>query len=179
MADELSELRERAEHTHEHPDIVPITVTLAILAVLVAACGLLGHRAHGEALMFQVRATDQWAFYQSRNLRVHSDQTFLDELTALQPKLSPALNRIRSYYQSQLNRYRAQAGQLIDESRALEAEVARQQRRGNRFDLGEILLESAIVIVSISLLVRRRFYWLAGTVMGAVGLIIAFTGFLV
>lgn len=179
MANELSELHERAERGREHPETVPITVTLAILAVLLAVCGLLGHRAHNEALLFQIRATDQWAYYQSRNIRLHGDRVFLDEMTALQPKPSPALDKLQNFYQSELHRYSSQSSQLADQSRALEAEVARQQRRGNRFDAGEILLESSIVIVSIALLVGRRFFWMIGVAMGVAGLIIAATGMLV
>ncbi|HEV2387855.1 MAG TPA: DUF4337 domain-containing protein [Candidatus Acidoferrales bacterium] len=176
MPAELHELHERAERTREHPDTIPITVTLAILAVLVAATGLLGHRAHTEALLAQTRATDQWAYYQARNIRLHGDQVFLDELAAIQPKDSPALARLRDSYQRELARYRGEAGQLQAQARALEAEVAGEQRRANRFDLGELLLEASIVIVSIALMVARRFYWLFGMAIAAAGVAIASTG---
>lgn len=173
MPEELGELHERAKRAHEDPDTVPVTVTLAILAVLIAAAGLLGHRAHTEALLFQTRATDQWAYYQARNIRLHTDQIFLDELAAIQPKPSPAVDRLRASYQKEVNRYRGEGGQLQAQARAFEAEVAAQQRRGNRFDLGEILLEASLVIVSITLLVSRRFYWLAGMAVAAAGIVVA------
>jgi hypothetical protein len=177
MPEELHELHERAERAREEPETVPVTVTLAILAVLIAAAGLLGHRAHNEALLFQTRATDQWAYYQARNIRLHSDQILLDELAALQPKESPALARLRASYQKELAHYRGEAGQLQAQARAFEAEVAAQQRRGTRFDLGELLLEASLVIVSVTLLVGQRFYWFAGMAVAAAGIVIAVTAF--
>jgi hypothetical protein len=48
MADEIQELRENAEHGAEEPSLAPVTVTMAVLAVLVASVSLLGHRAHTE-----------------------------------------------------------------------------------------------------------------------------------
>ena len=69
MPDELSELQENAEHGRENPSLAPISVTMAILAVCVAVVSLLGHRSHTEELLTQNRATDQWAYYQAKNIR--------------------------------------------------------------------------------------------------------------
>jgi hypothetical protein len=48
MADEIQELHEQAEEGAHNPSLAPVTVTMAIFAVLVAAVSLLGHRAHTE-----------------------------------------------------------------------------------------------------------------------------------
>jgi len=58
-------------HTHhgehgENPLILPISLTMSILAVLVAVATLFGHRAHTEELLLQAQATDQWAFYRQK-----------------------------------------------------------------------------------------------------------------
>ena len=42
---------------------------MAILAVLVATVTLLGHRAHTEEILLQTKATDQWNYYQAKNMR--------------------------------------------------------------------------------------------------------------
>ena len=44
MPEEISELQEHAEHGAEDHSLAPVTITMAILAVLVAAVSLLGHR---------------------------------------------------------------------------------------------------------------------------------------
>src|SRR6267154_1233204 len=69
MPDELSELQENAERGRENPSLAPISVTMAILAVCVAVVSLLGHRAHTEEIVSQARASDQWSYYQAKNIR--------------------------------------------------------------------------------------------------------------
>ena len=73
-----------AHHEHgDNPFLVPVSVTISILAVLVAAVTLLGHRAHTEELLLQSQATDQWAYYQAKNIRLHEMQSVADMLGAL------------------------------------------------------------------------------------------------
>jgi hypothetical protein len=78
MSDELSELHENAEHARERPDLAPVTLTMAVLAVLVATVSLLGHRTHTEEIILQNKVTDQWAYYQAKNIRRHTDELFAD-----------------------------------------------------------------------------------------------------
>jgi uncharacterized protein YhaN len=40
-----------------------------MLAVLVAVVTVLGHRTHTEAVLYQAKASDQWNFYQAKNIR--------------------------------------------------------------------------------------------------------------
>ena len=68
-SEELSELHEHAEHAKHDPTLAPISLTMAILAVLVAVVTLLGHRAHTEEVVLQAQSSDQWAYYQAKNIR--------------------------------------------------------------------------------------------------------------
>ena len=95
MADELSELRENAEHGRENPSLVPVSVTMAILAVCVAIVSLMGHRSHTEELMMQNRATDQWAYYQAKNIRLHNYQMSIDLLSMVEMKDKEQAAKVR------------------------------------------------------------------------------------
>ena len=53
MSDELQELQEHAEHARHNPDLAPVSLTMAILAVVVAAATLMGHRTHTEEIVLQ------------------------------------------------------------------------------------------------------------------------------
>jgi hypothetical protein len=55
--------------------------------------------------------------------------------------------------------------------------VNKAERRADRFDLGEALLEIALVVTSITLLARQRAYWYMGMLFGAAGLITAALAF--
>jgi hypothetical protein len=60
----------------------------------------------------------------------------------------------------------------------LEAEVELFTHRANRYDLGETLLEVGLVICSITLLTKRRAFWVAGIVFGAAGVVLTALGLL-
>ena len=47
MSDELNELHEHADEAHHDPSLAPVTLTMAIHGVLVAAVSLVGHRTMG------------------------------------------------------------------------------------------------------------------------------------
>ena len=100
MPDELSELQENAEHGRENPSLAPISVTMAILAVCVAVVSLLGHRSHTEELLMQNRATDQWAYYQAKNIRLHNYDMGLDMLPLIEFKDKEQAAKVQEKYQS-------------------------------------------------------------------------------
>lgn len=177
MKEEIHEMHEHAEHAHHDRTLRPVTFTMALLAVFLAAVSLLGHRAHTEELLLQNRATDQWAFFQAKNIRRSSYELFLDLLSVANLKDAEAADKIREKYSKEVERYRGEQKEIEAEARALEKEVEVERRKANRFDLGEVCLEAAIVITSLTLLTRQRMFLQLGIFAGALGLCIAVTGF--
>jgi Domain of unknown function (DUF4337) len=178
MPDELSELQENAEHGRENPSLAPISVTMAILAVLVAVVSLLGHRAHTEEVLFQARASDQWSYYQAKNIRRHNYEMALDMLALVDFKDKTQADKVRAKYQSEADRYTKEQAEIEDAAKDLEKESTFEQRRANRFDLGEVFLEIALVISSLALLSRKLVFWYLGIVSGIAGIVVAVTGYL-
>ncbi len=179
MSEELSELQEHAEHAKHDPSLAPVSLTMAVLAVLVAVVSLVGHRAHTEEVVLQAKASDQWAFYQAKNIRRHTDELFTD-LTSIQATTdAAALAKLRDKYSSEAARYKDDQKEIEDKARELEAEVATERSRADRFDLAEVFLEIGLVITSITLLSGRRIFWYLGILFGVLGMIVAVTGFIV
>ena len=179
MAEEIHELRERAEKGAEDRNLAVVTVTMAILAVVIAGASLLGHRAHTEELLLQTQATDQWAYYQAKDIRRRSYEVLLDELTVFQLQNPAQASALKDKYNKEVDRDVAQQKDIQAEATKDEAEVTINQNRANRFDLGEVLLESALVICSITLLTRKRIFWIIGAFLGCIGMVISATGFLI
>lgn len=179
MSEELNELKEHAEHAKEDPTLAPVSVTMAILAVLVAVVTLLGHRAHTEEVVQQAKASDQWAYYQAKNIRRHEDEIVVDQ-TSVQAATDPAaLSKLREKYSEEASRYKDDRDEIQNKAKELEAEVATERNRADRYDLAEVFLEVGLVITSITLLSGRRFFWMLGMLLGVVGIVLAATGFLV
>ena len=178
MADELSELQENAEHGREDSSLAPVSVTMAILAVFVAVVSLMGHRAHTEEVLMQAKASDQWSYYQAKNIRRQNYQMGLDMLSMIEFKDKAAAVKVEEKYRSEGERYQREQEQIAEQAKDLEKESAGAQLKANRFDLGEVCLEIALVLASLTLLSRKRFYWYLGMASGLAGLGVAVTGLL-
>ena len=170
------ELPERPEGREEYRYTLPVSLTMSILAVLVAGVTLLSHRAHTEELLLQTRATDQWAYYQAKNIRMHEVQGIADLLGALVPQEKKETLAVRDKYVKEIERYQKDKEDISENAKELEKERDVTSRRADRFDGGEALLEVGLVICSITLLTRRRAFWFGGMFVAALGVIVAITG---
>lgn len=176
-SEELQELQEDAEHAQHDRSLAPVSLTMAVLAVLVATVSLLGHRSHTEEVILQNKATDQWAYYQAKNIRRHSEEMFLDTLTLSTAK--DQATKLQQKYTQDIERYRNDQKEIEEKARDLEKEVVFERNRADRFDLGEVFLEMGLVITSITLLTRRRVFWGVGSALAVIGVILAATAFLI
>jgi len=179
MPDELDELKERAEEAARDRSLAPVTLTMAILAVVIATVTLLGHRAHTEEVLIQTKAADQWAYYQAKEIRRRNYELFLDELSVFSLQDAKQVEAIREKYQKQVERYSDELKEIEADARKEEAEVKVEEARADRYDLSEVLLEAALVISSITLLTRKKIFWLFGIVLAVAGIVLGITGLLI
>jgi hypothetical protein len=173
MADEAQELRENAEKAREDRSLAAVSLTMAVLAVCVAVVSLLGHRAHTEEVVLQAKSSDQWAYYQAKNIREHEDDLFVASNN------TGVAAEVREKYAQEAERYKKEKDEIQDEARKLEQEVAMERNRADRYDLAEVFLEIGLVITSITLLSGRRIFWHLGIVLSVLGVAVAVAGALV
>lgn len=175
----MDKAKEAAEEAKERKHLAPVSITIATLAVFVAIVSLLGHRAHTEEILMQTRATDQWGYYQAKNMRRNNLEALDEVLTALENTKAERASEVQKHFHEEIDKYREQQTDIQKEARGLEAEVKLASGRADRFDLGEVFLEIALVVTSITLLTDNRRYWYFGMVLAVVGLVAAGSGFLV
>ena len=173
MSEELTELHEHAEQVREHPDLAPVTLTMAVVAVLVATVSLLGHRTHTEEIILQNKVTDRWSYYQAKNIRRHTDELFADLTTVVSSKDAEAVAKLHEKYRAEADHYKDEQKELDSNARELEKEGDLTRRKADRFDLGEVFLEIGLVITSITLLSGRRIFWHLGLLMATAGVLVA------
>lgn len=177
-ANEVQELHEQSEKAREN-SLRAVSFTMSVLAVLVAVVTVLGHRTHTEAVLEQARASDQWNLYQAKKIRQYDTQLTVDLLSALPVQDATTASKITDAYKAHLEKWNDDLNEEQTKATELEHEVRTSERHANRFDLGEALLEIALVITSITLLTRLRAYWYLGMAFGAAGVIIAAWAFLI
>jgi len=176
---DIHEMHEQAEEARHNPSLKPVSLTMAVVAVLLAIVSLLGHRAHTEEVLAQAKASDQWGFYQAKNIRRHNYEIFADLMSIMASKDAAKAEQAQEKYTHQAERYRDEQKEIETEARKLEQEVAVAGHKANRFNLGEVFLAIALVVTSITLLTTSRSYWMMGMVFAALGVVVAATGLLV
>jgi hypothetical protein len=168
------EVSEHIEHAH-HAAEKTIGVTMAIVAVALAVITGLGYDTHTEELLLQNQATDRWGYYQAKNnrSRMHADNARLAALIGGEKggKLAEDMN-------AEAERQRKGAEDVQKEARQLDNETAHIRRRASILDIAEMLMETSIVLCSISLLINTRLFWRLSFITSAIGLAFAVYAFL-
>jgi Domain of unknown function (DUF4337) len=167
---ELAENTERAKETGQRA----IGLTMAILAVLLSVSTLLGHRAHTEEVLLETRATDQWNYFQAKNIRSHVYDADAEIANLFAEKGAQAVAdfRVKSTQQKK------DSEEIQAEAEKLGREVAATTRKAGFYDGSELFLEVAIVLSSISLLAKSKVYWQASFLFGLAGIAIGLWGLL-
>jgi hypothetical protein len=152
---------------------------MAVLAVLVATVSLLGHRTHTEEIILQNKVTDQWSYYQAKNIRLHTDELFADLAGVVTSKDAEAATKLQEKVRTEADRYKDEKKELETKAHELEQEFAVTHRKADRFDLSEVFMEIALVITSITLLSGRRLFWHLGLLLAAAGVFLAASALIV
>ncbi|HTQ95920.1 MAG TPA: DUF4337 domain-containing protein [Candidatus Acidoferrum sp.] len=174
---EVMEAHESAEHHEDNPLLMPVAVTLSILAVLVAIATLLGHRASTEVIVLQNKATDEWNLFQAKNIRSHEMASVADMLGTFTSADKEKAEALREKYTKEVERYEKDKDESSEKAKEFEAERDLVDKRGDRYDAGEVILEIALIVCSLTLLTKKRIFWLSGIALGLVGVATTLSGF--
>jgi len=175
---EPSEVQEFAHKLQESSEsggesLKVISLAISILAVLVAMVTVLGHRAHTEAILMETRTSDQWNEYQAKKIRMDSLSVAIDLLSAQSGADSAAIRAKTAEYSTHIAKLKADLVEEQEKAHEYEGEVAHAEAKAARFDLGEALLQIAVVLSSITLFTRNRTFFFVGLVLGTAGLLVA------
>lgn len=163
------------EHVHHAKDPFDksVAATMAIIAALLAVVSVLGQHYITEELLMQAKASDQWSYYQAKDIRRFTAEAARDMMGELKQG-SPT----SAHYSQQASKYKSDATEIQDKAREFEQESERSGRKGNRFHFGEIFLEIAIVFSSLAILSKTKLLFYVGVGSALAGLIISVTAYL-
>ena len=164
----LEHLHEEIHHQAEHGDtpwISGVALSTAILAVLAAIAGLLsGHHAN-EAMMNQIEASDQWAFYQAKSIKA----------SVLEAKMTLAAAATEKD-QEKAAQYQEEQSEIKREAEHKQAEAKANFHKHEVFARSVTMFQIAIAVAAISALTKKRRFWYVGLVFGLAGAIFLVLG---
>lgn len=138
-----------------------VAISTAFMAVFAAISGLMAGHHSNEALISQIKASDQWAFYQAKGIKaeIKSLELMLTKGTALD------VERYK-YEQAEIKKlaeeYQADSKIHLDKHIVLSRAVT--------------LLQISIAISAIAILTKRKLFWWLSIVTSLGGLIFFIIG---
>ena len=155
----IEEEVEEAVKKNERKGGMLIAISTALMAVFAALASLLaGHHAD-EAVIEQIRASDQWAFYQAKGIK--------DEILSLSN--SPDKESRSAKYKSDQAEIQKKAKESEDASHA-------HLERHEILARAVTLFQISIAISAIAILTKKRFLWYVSLCVSCFGLFFFVTG---
>lgn len=162
LEDDINERAERATNDRSHWTYW-VAFSTALISVLAAIASLLASHHSDEALIDQVKASDQWSFYQAKGIKGDLLQTKSALLGAQTHTIDSAdLQKIAGYARDQ-----STIKQLALE---LQASSELHQTAHGIFARSVTLFQIAIALSAISILSRRKSLWFGSLAMAGVGM---------
>jgi hypothetical protein len=172
----MAELEIHHESEGEHdPRGQKVGVLAAILAVLLAIVTIASHRAHTEGVLLKTEANDQWAFYQSKRIKLHNIELGEQLVSLLGAKNQDTAKAIEGYRGAKA-KYEKDSKETMAQAQEKEADSSRVEQQALRFDVGEGLLEIALVLSSLYFISRKMLFPVIGLIAGVTGLAVALAG---
>jgi hypothetical protein len=173
----MAELEIHHETEHEKdPMGQRIGVLAAVLAVVLAIVTIASHRTHTAAIMHKSTANDEWSYYQSTRIKLHSAELGAQIVALLGSKEGAA--SVLATYSNQEQKYEQQSREVQKRAENFDHAAEADEVRALRYDLGEGLLEIALVLSSLYFISKKKMFPVMGIVAGLGGAVIAITGLL-
>ena len=147
-----------------------VALSTAFMAVLAAIAGLLsGHHAN-EALIEQIRSSDQWNYYQSKSIKSEIALSTQQILQYLPAKPATEENKNASA------RYEKEKESIKEKAEEFERNSERHLGIHVTLSKAVTIFQIAIAISAISILTRKKMLWYVGLLLTIVGTIYLVTG---
>ncbi len=146
-----------------------VALSSAILAVLAAVAALLAGDNSNEAMIEQIQASDQWAYYQAKGIKA-------EVLEAKMQMLAAEGKPVSEEDKKKAEDYKEKKESITEVAKEKEASSMKHLRKHVVFARGVALFQVAIGVAAISVLTRRRLYWFVGLALGATGLFFLIQG---
>ncbi|MCW3126131.1 MAG: hypothetical protein JWO03_1789 [Bacteroidetes bacterium] len=166
----MEEMEVPTEHLHEHiekeaehsRDIwsTLTAVSTAFMAVFAALASLFAGHHSNEAVICQIKASDQWAYYQAKGIK--------KSIAELGATVTADIDK--GAQKARIDKYETEQEGIQEKAKEFETES--QTHLGHHVILAQCvtLFQIAIAISAISLLTRKRYLWIFALALSAVGL---------
>jgi hypothetical protein len=162
-----------------------LALTTIIFAVAATLSTFKGGGYSTRSMLSQEQASNKWAYYQSKSLKLYLYETQKDVLELDTKSMKKEDASVKDAYQSKISEYEKSIKRYDKEKADIKKdaehfEVLRDdaQTHSQAFGMAVIFLQISILLSSIAALIKRKYLWVIGIGVGAVGLVYFINGFL-
>lgn len=161
-----------------------LATTTVVFAVLATLSTFKGGGFSTRSVLSQSQASDQWAFYQAKSIKLYLYELQKEklELELKSPAFKEALKKEYEekigFYEKQTNKYETEKGKIMGEAKGLEKIRDEAQKHSQAFGIAVIFLQIAILLSSIAALMKKKLVWTASIFFGVIGFVNFLNGFL-
>ena len=155
-------INERARESEERW-VMGVALSTAILAAIAAIASLLAGQHINEGLISQIRASDNWSYYQAKGIKAGVLEAKMDLLKA-QGKEPAAADAAKAA------QYASEQEDISKKAHDLERESDEHIERHEKLASAVTLFQIGIAVSAIAVLTKKRLFWFVGLAFGCGGL---------
>jgi hypothetical protein len=180
--DELEDFSEKIhEQSNEHAHhimqegkekwVVFVALSTALIAVMAAITGLLAGAHADDAMLSQIHASDQWAFYQAKGIK--------SDVLASSNKILVAIGKQPvDEDAAKIKENKKQQVDIKEKAEEFQKESEMHTVKHSVFARGVTLFQISIAIGAISIIVKKKSLWLVSMGFACIGIFFLLQGLL-
>ena len=131
-----------------------VAISTALMAVLAAISSLFAGHHSNEAVINEIKSSDQWSLYQAKGIKA--------EIKSIKISNAPVDS-------VEYKRYKEEQVSIKEKATSLQEESESHLETEKKFAKGVTFFQIAIAISAISILTKRKFLWIGSLFIGIAG----------
>jgi hypothetical protein len=154
-------IHEKVEEAGENSHVgknwsMPVAISTALMAVFAAISSLLAGHHSNEALVDQIRASDQWSFYQAKGIKAE-----IKAMGLVNGSTKP----------EEMDRYKKEQDEIKKGAEELQQSSGQHLESEKKFAVAVTFFQVAIAIAAIAILSKKKPLWVVSLFISSIGLL--------
>ena len=160
-----------------------VALTTTILAVCAGLSTLKGGGNSTKTQLLTTQEANKWSYFQAKSIKQHVSETqkdLFEVMAAANPEAAnnEVLKRKIASLDSNITRYNKEKSEIKKDAESLTVKQEEFKKHSANFGLATMILQIAIMLSSISALLKRKSLWYGGMALGLIGVFYMINGFL-
>lgn len=165
------QIHHAATHKHQEKNVMLYAITSAFYAILAATTALLAGYHSNEAMIEQMKSSDQWAYYQAKSIKMNIAESKIDLQKSLKMRVDKnTLNKIENY--------KLEIVAISEKAKEKEILSEIHLKKHVSFSRSVTLFQVAIGMTAFAILIKKKSFWVISMLFALGGLIFLVIGFI-